>query len=280
MVGHDPLLFDYFLPERWRRTPRQSMSDSAQVYHTKTKDGIELVWKVSHVGDTPATAEPDGLGPGPNGYNSPFEEFAYAFQLTAAGVPTTYPRAIYMLGHRSTLPPEILDQRRYESHQHLSQPDGTPILQRERNYISIWGYWNGLDEVLAREDRIHPHCRGINADQARDQGHITPDEYDACYENMTRLLASAGLESPQLLGTHYLLTLLPDKTIQRNPAVSAARRMDSATCCSVASGKPSSRIKPAVRMRGRAPAMSKSFTDPLTASEPMSPPGKKRGWTT
>ena len=34
---------------------------------------------------------------------------------------------------------------------------------------------------------------------------------------MTRLLASAGLESPQLLGTHYLLTLLPDKTIQRNP---------------------------------------------------------------
>lgn len=217
VVGHDPLLFDYFLPERWRRTPRQSMSDSAQVYHTKTKDGIELVWKVSHVGDTPATAEPDGLGPGPNGYNSPFEEFAYAFQLTAAGVPTTYPRAIYMLGHRSTLPPDILDQRRYESHQHLFQPDGTPILQRERNYISIWGYWNGLDEVLAREDRIHPHCRGINADQARDQGHITPDEYDACYENMTRLLASAGLESPQLLGTHYLLTLLPDETIQRDP---------------------------------------------------------------
>ena len=68
----------------------------------------------------------------------------------------------------------------------------------------IWGYWNGLDEVLAREDRIHPHCRGINADQARDQGHITPDEYDACYENMTRLLASAGLESPQPVSYTHL----------------------------------------------------------------------------
>lgn len=216
VVGHDPLLFDYFQPERWRRTPRQSMSASAQVYHTKTKDGIELVWKVSHVGDTPETAEP-GLGPGPNGYNSPFEEFAYAFQLTAAGVPTTYPRAIYQLGHRSTLPPEILDQRRYESHQLLMQPDGSPILQRERNYITIWGYWNGLDEVLAREDRNQAHCRGINADQARDQQLITAAEYDACQANMARLLASAGLESSQLLGSHYLLTLLPDGTLQRDP---------------------------------------------------------------
>ena len=80
VVGRDPNLFDYFQPERWRRTPRISLSDSAQVYHTKTKDEIQLVWKVAHVGDTVDAAETSAALVA-HGYNSPFEEFAYAFQL-------------------------------------------------------------------------------------------------------------------------------------------------------------------------------------------------------
>ena len=136
VVGHDPDLFDYFQPERWRRTPRESLSETAQVYHTKTKDEIQLVWKVAHVGDMPDEDEvPPAMAA--HGYNSPFEEFAFALQLAAAGVPTTYPRAIYMLGHHSTLPAEYLDQRRYESHRELRMPDGQPILQPQRNYIAI-----------------------------------------------------------------------------------------------------------------------------------------------
>ncbi|HOE00781.1 MAG TPA: hypothetical protein PLD40_06565 [Kiritimatiellia bacterium] len=216
VVGRDPLLFDYFQPERWRRTPRSSLSDSAQVYHTKTKDGIELVWKVAHVGDpVDASQNPPALVE--HGYNSPFEEFAYAFQLTAAGVPTTYPRAIYMLGHQSTLPPQFLDQRRYVSHQDILQPDNTPVLQRERNYICIWGYWNGLDEVLAREDRQRPHCRGVNAAQAFTQGLISSAEHAACVVKMARLLAAAGFESTNPRDTHFLLTLMPDGHLMRDP---------------------------------------------------------------
>ena len=45
-------------------------------------------------------------------------------------------------------------------------------------------------------------------------------------------------------------------------------------------GRPSSRMSPAESASGRAPHIARSFTVPCTASEPMSPPGKKSGWTT
>ena len=224
VVGHDPALFDYFQPERWRRTPRQSLSESAQVYYTKTKDEIHLVWKVAHVGDVPDVAE-TSPALAAHGYNSPFEEFAFALQLAAAGVPTTYPRAIYMLGHLSTLPPESLDPRRYASHREIRMPDGAPVLQRERNYILIWGFWNGLDEVLATDDQMRRYCCGLNAVQAQAQGWITPGEHDALLEKASRLLASAGFESTFLRGTHFLLTLSPTGELLRDPDGTASIRL-------------------------------------------------------
>ena len=221
VVGHDPHLFDYFQPERWRRTPRESLSDTQQVYRTTTKDEIHLVWKVSHVGDRP---DPEDSTPAhmAYGYNSPFEEFAFAMRLAAAGVPTTYPRAIYMLGNQSTLPPESLDPRRYESHAGILMPGGEPVLQRSRNYIVIWGYWNGLDEVLASAGaagtkKTAPFCTGVNARQALDRGLIDAPMHARLMEKMTRLFASAGFESTNLRDTHFLLTLLPDATLQLDP---------------------------------------------------------------
>lgn len=216
VVGHDPQLFDYFLPERWRRTPRQSLSDSAQVYHTKTKDGVQLVWKVSQVGDPVTAADVPGAFAA-HGYNSPFEEFEFAFRLAEAGVPTTYPRAIYMLGHHSTVPPEALDQRRYESHRELRMPDGDPVLQRERNYITLWGYWNGTDAVVASEELHRRHCRGVNGVQALAAGLIDARQLEAALVKMTRLLAAAGVDSCGLLATHFLLTLSPEDELLRDP---------------------------------------------------------------
>ena len=224
VVGRDPHLFDYFLPERWRRTPRQSLSDTAQVYHTKTKDDVHLVWKVSQVGD-PAQPAHVPAAVAPHGYNSPFEEFEFAFQLAEAGVPATYPRAIYMLGHHSTLPPEALDPRRYESHRDLRMPDGAPVLQRERNYITIWGYWNGTDDAVAGEELRRDHCRGINGLQALAAGRIDERQLQAATEKMTRLLAAAGAESCGLLATHYLLTLSPEDELLRDPDGTLAVRL-------------------------------------------------------
>ena len=45
-------------------------------------------------------------------------------------------------------------------------------------------------------------------------------------------------------------------------------------------GKPSSSRYPALRKSGSAPHIARSLTVPCTASEPMSPPGKKAGVTT
>ena len=64
------------------------------------------------------------------------------------------------------------------------------------------------------------------------------------------------------------------------PAAAAAARMDSATRVRSATGKPSSRMKPADRYSGVAPATDRSLTVPLTARSPMSPPGKNSGDTT
>ena len=53
VVGKDPLLFDYFLPERWEHTSRTRLSATDEVYETVTKDNIHIVWKLSHVGEHP-----------------------------------------------------------------------------------------------------------------------------------------------------------------------------------------------------------------------------------
>lgn len=209
VVGHDPDLFDYFQPERWRRTHRESLSETAQVYYTKTKDEIQLVWKVSRVGEVPDISE---VGPrmATYGFNSPFEEFAMALELSAAGVPTTYPRAIYMLGHQSTIPPDQLDQSRYDSHKDLLTVEGDPILRRDRNYITLWGFWNGPDEALATDGEQERYWRGMNAVQAMEAGLIDDTTYMALCYKMMNLLDRAEFESVNLKGTHFLVTQNPD----------------------------------------------------------------------
>jgi hypothetical protein len=100
VVGRDPDLFNYFLPERWRRTPNKRLSSRNPVFKTCTKDNVNLVWKVSRLGDTPWLSSPaaDATAAQQHGFNSPFEEFAFALELTRGGVKTVYPRAIYRTG--------------------------------------------------------------------------------------------------------------------------------------------------------------------------------------
>ncbi len=78
---------------------------AAKIYETVTKDNVHLVWRVSRVGQIPdadpfVRREKRILD---YGYNSPFEEFSIAMELSRKGIETTYPRAIYMTGHRSTV---------------------------------------------------------------------------------------------------------------------------------------------------------------------------------
>ncbi len=225
VVGNDPTLFDYFQPERWRRTPRQRLSQSNEVYHTLTKDKINLVWKVSQVGARPEFGSETPVPPAiaAHGWNSPFEEFGIALELARRGIPTVYPRAIYMTGQEAANPEDSLDNRRYHSHAHILTPDGTPVLRADHNYITIWGFWNGLDEFLAHRDA--EYCKGLNGRQAVLQGWISEAELEALMAKVARVLAGIGLEDLNPKATHFLLTLNPSGQLLRDSDGTPAVRL-------------------------------------------------------
>jgi len=206
VVGRDPSLFDYFLPERWRRTPKTQISESQAMYHTVTKDNINLVWVYSNAGVAPNMdpyyeAEEKMLK---HGYNSPFEEFALAMELNRKGILTTYPRAIYMTGHETNISKDIIDNSRFISHAGILTPDGSPILREGRAYITIWGYFNGLDEMLAIEDGNY--YTGITALHAFKRGLLPMELYTRIMNETRERLAEVGYEDINLRGNHIMLS--------------------------------------------------------------------------
>ena len=217
VVGKDPNLFDYFQPERWRKTHQIKLSESHHVYYTQTKDNINLVWKTSRVGEIPEVDPQDAQSRRiiEYGYNSPFEEFSFALELNQRGIPTTYPRAIYMTGPQSELPPDsIADKRRYETHKDLLTPEGRPILRPDHDYIKIWGYWNGPDELLATDTVAHYH--GISAVQAFRNGLLSEQELQELIERVQGLLSQAAFEALNLTHHHLLLSADPSGALIRD----------------------------------------------------------------
>jgi hypothetical protein len=214
VVGKDPGLFDFFLPERWRKTPSQKLSAENQVFSTMTKDNVHIVWKTSKVGETPGpclTAELSQLAQ-KYGFNSPFEEFAIAQYLNANGVPTVYARAIYMTGSSKMEDPA--DIRRYESHENIITPYGSPVLRKDHDYISIRGYYNGSDQRVAeRDDQL---LRPIDLFQAFSSDIINKEEYASTFDSIKNRLAAIGYDGSLLSGNDILLTVDDHGTISRN----------------------------------------------------------------
>ncbi len=206
VVGKDPDLFDYFQPERWRKTPRKKISRTDDRYYTKTKDAINIVWKISRVGEKP---EPSAGEQGEEiinyGYNSPFEEFALALELSRKGIPTVYPRAIYMTGLTTDTTSYIADDSRFQSHRSILTPDGHLVLRKDHDYIKLWGFWNGLDELLAVKDG--EYYKGISLLNALRRGYITEEQYVAVLQRADEMLAACGMKHLYLQGNHILLTL-------------------------------------------------------------------------
>jgi hypothetical protein len=203
VVGDDPDLFDYFLPEKWRKTPRSSLSTSDRVFETRTKDDIHLVWRVSRVGQRPPADAPAEAGR--HGYNSPFEEVALALELNEKGVEATYPRAIYMSSHKPGSHGRPADSSRHLSHRELLTPDEHPVLSPEHEYIVIWGYWNGPDELLAAHDEDYYHP--IDAGRACDEGLIGATVCEDLLRATEDRLRQAGLEPLSLKADHLLLSV-------------------------------------------------------------------------
>ncbi len=208
VVGKDPELFNYFLPERWRSKQIQ-LSRSGRTWYTQTKDRIHLVWKVSRVGDLPPgdLRDPQYKRLLLQGYNSPFEKFALALEMHRRGVKTIYPRAIYVTAKPAGMTGNVMDARRFERARKVLSPEGMPVLQLEPDYITIWGYWRGLEDNRAPEEM--GYWTPIDALQARNMGLINSRDLEEIVERQRQKLALAGFEDVDLIADHILLSYRP-----------------------------------------------------------------------
>lgn len=213
VLGRDPGLFDYYLPERWRTTPQIRFLETHETYFTTSKDNVPLVWKVSRVGERPEAAAfgTDGFTVLARGFNSPFEEVAMAWWLRRRGIPTILPRAIYCTGHRSRLDDSLFDPSRYRSHAHIRAVEDQPILEVGRHYITIWDHWNGPDPAVDGEDT--PVLRTVNAAQAVERGLLSEFEMTALVERSREALRAVGVEILRFIPTHLLVFIGPDGTL-------------------------------------------------------------------
>ncbi|MGD0137810.1 MAG: hypothetical protein ABSD28_02965 [Tepidisphaeraceae bacterium] len=214
VVGKDPRLFDYFLPERWR-SKKISLSASGRTWYSRTKDGLHLVWKVSRVGDVPSC----NMAPQvqeimiEHGYNSPFEKFDLALEMSRNGIPTAYPRAIYVTGASSEVGKRP-DPRRFRQFRDVLAPDGRPALNEGSDYVTVWGYWRGWEDRYAPDSTID--WSPIGAGQACSMGLLTPVELKHLVNRHHSKLRGAGYEDLSPDFDHVLLSFIPDGAIKRN----------------------------------------------------------------
>jgi len=198
VVGNDSELFDFFLPDRWRRTPRLKLALTNEVYRTLTRDNIHVVYRRSRVGERPYV-DPfyeQGKSIREQGYNSPFEDVAIAESLRQAGISTVYPRAIYRTGHQSTKAGYLHDERRYLTHADLltPEPECEPILSPQHDYYTIWGYYRGMDPHTSY--RPQGHWGFIDLEKALDDRLLSNEEYRHVTQCIRRRLQAIGLADP------------------------------------------------------------------------------------
>lgn len=211
VVGRNGELFDYFLPERWRRTHSWALSQHTDIYYTLTKDHIHLVWKTSRVGETPqpTSDHPNPKGVIAHGYNSPFEEVAIAQDFADKGIGAVYMRAIYRTGSKRVV--TTTDNRRYRSHEKLLSPDGVPVLARDYNYITLRGYFNGSDAWVASHSSSL--CRPLNLAAAMATECISLSLAEELKEEMLQRIYKAGYDGELLLNDDFLLTMTPENKL-------------------------------------------------------------------
>lgn len=214
VVGRNARLFDYFLPERWRKTPALGLSETNEVFYTVTKDNIHLVWKTSRVGELPDEADPARrAGIRERGINSPFEEFALSQRLNALGIPCVYVRAVYMTGTGKEEPSR--DRRRYESHAGITGSAGEPVLRADRNYIMIRGYYNGPDEwVPEHEGHLYTP---VNLARALEQDLISSRTLEVLHRGVIERLREAGFDGTLLEPSDLIVPLDAAGRLVRDP---------------------------------------------------------------
>lgn len=218
VVGQDPDLFDYFLPDRWRRTPRVKLSPANEVYRTRTRDGIHVVYRRSRVGTRPFVDPLTGWGRRirEHGYNSPFEEVTIAARLRQMGIPTTYPRAIYRTSHPSPAAGYRRDERRIADHAGWFTPGASPepVLSPHHDYYSVWDCFRGVDR--ARADECDGEAPVVDLERARETGVTSVEQVAETVESTRMRLRALNLESEGIGGVDLLVFPLSEGGLRRD----------------------------------------------------------------
>jgi hypothetical protein len=217
VVGNDPDLFGYFLPERWRTEHSVRLSSQTQTYYAQTKDRIHLVWKVSRVGELPPgdLAEPGYRPLLVQGYNSPFEEFSLALKMARRGAKAVYPRAIYMTASLGEASGGVLDRRRFELMRKLLSPSGSPVLPLGHTFVTIWGYWRGLEDEQAPDDTML--WSPMDVGNATLKGLLDEASAKRLMQQHAARLADAGFCDMMLKPDHVLICYVPSGSIKTGP---------------------------------------------------------------
>jgi hypothetical protein len=98
----------------------------------------------------------------------------------------------------------VPDERRYAALAHLRTPDGEPVVRMEREYITVWGFWNGPDELLAAADGQFYHA--VNAREASAKKMISPPLLRELIQLKAERLGNSGFEDLNLKPDHLLLS--------------------------------------------------------------------------
>ena len=217
VVGRNPALFDYFVPDRWRRTTRAKLSSHKEVYRTRTRDNVLLVYRRSRVGTRPRV-DPlleSGQRIREHGINSPFEECAIAERLRQMGIPTTFPRAIHRTGHHSTRSVFLRDDRRFHDHAGILTPEETPqpILAPDYDYYTLWDCFRGIEP---RESAEGPAETLIDLAGAREKGLLVgPAAADLLETSQSRLRA-LGFPGERLEENEFVVTVSEHGDLRRD----------------------------------------------------------------
>lgn len=103
------------------------------------------------------------------------------------------------------------DVRRYESHKNILNPDGSPVLMKNRNYITIRGYYNGPDYWVARQTgQLYER---VDLADALTKGLIDAGQCQALVERKKNKLKKAGYEGSLLKPQDLLMSIDQDGNI-------------------------------------------------------------------
>jgi hypothetical protein len=216
VAGTAEELIDYFIPEKWQTTPRQRLSRSGGTYLTTTKDNIKLVVKESRVGDRPV--HDPLLEKGDDavffGYNSPFEEAALAAAMERAGLPATRLLAIYLMNQVYSVADYRKDTSRYDSHRTFLGTDGEPVLREDRQYLTLWQYWEGssMDMLMYPRGLYEP----VNLLMAYHRGIVNRKEYESILRFTEFKLSTKGFHDLAGKSTHIIILLNREGVLTRD----------------------------------------------------------------